>query len=96
MWACGVMLYVMLAAAYPFGRPEDEQIKPSARMHAMLQVVHCHPAPTLSDCDLEAGHLALIPVPCAFCISTLVHVIFCSKAYLPASVCSAWYLDIEQ
>jgi serine/threonine-protein kinase SRK2 len=40
VWACGVMLYVMLAAAYPFGRPEDEQIKPSARMHVMLQVLH--------------------------------------------------------
>lgn len=38
VWACGVMLYIMLSAAYPFGRPEDERIKPSARMHAMLQV----------------------------------------------------------
>jgi serine/threonine protein kinase len=37
VWSCGVMLYIMLAAAYPFGRPQDEQLKPSARMHAMLQ-----------------------------------------------------------
>ena len=38
VWSCGVMLYIMLAAAYPFGRPEDEKLTPSARMHAMLQV----------------------------------------------------------
>ncbi|KAK9841023.1 hypothetical protein WJX81_006268 [Elliptochloris bilobata] len=36
-WACGVMLFIMLASAYPFGRPEDEQLKPSAKMHVMLQ-----------------------------------------------------------
>jgi len=40
-WACGVMLFIMLASAYPFGRPEDEQLKPSAKMHVMLQVRHC-------------------------------------------------------
>lgn len=28
----------MLSAAYPFGRPEDERLKPSRRMHVMLQV----------------------------------------------------------
>lgn len=32
------MLYIMLSAAYPFGRPEDERLKPSRRMHVMLQV----------------------------------------------------------
>ena len=36
-WACGVMLFIMLASQYPFGRPEDEQLKPSAKMHVMLQ-----------------------------------------------------------
>ena len=65
VWACGVMLYVMLAAAYPFGRPEDEQIKPSARMHAMLQVTHCYHAQTIRDCKLEAGHLSPHLVPYA-------------------------------
>ena len=38
VWSCGVMLYIMLAAAYPFGRPEDERLKPSRKMHVMLQV----------------------------------------------------------
>jgi serine/threonine protein kinase len=40
VWACGVLLYIMLSAAYPFGRPEDEKLKPSARMHVMLQVYY--------------------------------------------------------
>lgn len=38
VWSCGVMLFIMLAAAYPFGRPEDEQLKPTKKMHVMLQV----------------------------------------------------------
>lgn len=38
VWSCGVMLFIMLAATYPFGRPEDEQLKPSKKMHVMLQV----------------------------------------------------------
>ena len=40
VWSCGVMLFIMLAAAYPFGRPEDEQLKPTKKMHVMLQVKH--------------------------------------------------------
>ena len=59
------MLYIMLAAAYPFGRPEDERLKPSRKMHVMLQVglswvalaLHrsCpHPACTLSACSTAA------------------------------------------
>ena len=38
VWSCGVMLYILLAAAYPFSRPEDEQQLPAARMRAVLQV----------------------------------------------------------
>ena len=45
MWSCGVMLFIMLAAAYPFGRPEDEQLKPSKKMHVMLQVRSTPKAP---------------------------------------------------
>ncbi|KAK9816381.1 hypothetical protein WJX74_001337, partial [Apatococcus lobatus] len=37
VWSCGVMLYIMLSAAYPFGRAEDEKLRPSKKMHAMLQ-----------------------------------------------------------
>ncbi len=45
MWSCGVMLYVMLSAQYPFGRPEDTNLKTARQMHVMLQVrppgLHC-------------------------------------------------------
>jgi len=37
------MLFIMLAAAYPFGRPEDEQLKPSKKMHVMLQATPLDP-----------------------------------------------------
>lgn len=46
-WACGVMLFIMLTSAYPFGRPEDEQLKPSAKMHVMLQVPRLRTSPPL-------------------------------------------------
>jgi serine/threonine protein kinase len=38
VWSCGVMLYVMLTAQYPFGRPEDTSLKLARQMHNMLQV----------------------------------------------------------
>ena len=38
VWSCGVMLYVMLSAQYPFGRPEDTHLKTARQMHVMLQV----------------------------------------------------------
>ena len=65
VWSCGVMLYVMLAAAYPFGRPEDEQIKPSARMHVMLQVLHTSRTSPVPQSACNAKH----------CCS---HAIFCT------------------
>ena len=55
VWSCGVMLYVMLSAQYPFGRPEDTHLKTARQMHVMLQV-SCHtvqslrPAPVHSSC----------------------------------------------
>lgn len=69
VWSCGVMLYIMLAAAYPFGRPEDENLKPSRKMHVMLQVparfsLRClYPALALPHPVLPCPALAL-PLPC--------------------------------
>ena len=62
VWSCGVMLFIMLAAAYPFGRPEDEQLKPSKKMHVMLQVIAALQAP-LSHWRPRALLLFTYPVP---------------------------------
>lgn len=40
VWSCGVLLYIMIASAYPFGRPEDEPLAPAQKMQVMLQVRH--------------------------------------------------------
>lgn len=37
VWACGVMLYVMLVAKYPFRRTEDDALRPANKLHVMLQ-----------------------------------------------------------
>lgn len=37
VWSCGVLLYIMLAGAYPFSRPEDDSLQPPQRMHVMLK-----------------------------------------------------------
>ena len=40
MWSCGVYLFIMLAAAFPFARPSDEQLTPANKLHAVLQVTN--------------------------------------------------------
>lgn len=47
VWSCGVMLYVMLSAQYPFGRPEDTHLKTARQMHVMLQVSCCTVRPIM-------------------------------------------------
>ena len=42
VWACGVMLFVMLFCQYPFERPEDEQEKIQTKRY---QMVSPHPPP---------------------------------------------------
>jgi serine/threonine protein kinase len=38
IWACGVVLFVLLTKTYPFRRDEDVNLKPSHKAIVMLQV----------------------------------------------------------
>lgn len=51
VWACGVMLFVMLFCQYPFERPEDEQEKIQTKRY---QMVSSHPInPLCSSCPIS-------------------------------------------
>ena len=56
VWSCGVMLYAMLCACYPFGRPEDAGLPADARLRAMLR--------RILAADAALGDLA-VSEPCA-------------------------------
>lgn len=56
VWSCGVMLYAMLCACYPFGRPEDASLPADARLRAMLR--------RILAADAALADLAVSP-PCA-------------------------------
>ena len=56
VWSCGVMLYAMLCACYPFGRPEDAGLAADARLRAMLR--------RILAADAALGDLA-VSEPCA-------------------------------
>lgn len=56
VWSCGVMLYAMLCACYPFGRSEDAGLPADARLRAMLR--------RILAADAALGDLA-VSEPCA-------------------------------
>lgn len=63
VWSCGVMLYAMLCACYPFGRPQDAALPADARLRAMLRRILAADA-ALADLAVSA--------PCADLLSGML------------------------
>lgn len=61
VWACGVMLFVMLFCQYPFERPEDDQEKIQTKRYQMV----CPSGLPSNNCsDLQTTlHLACLLDP---------------------------------
>ena len=73
VWACGVMLFVMLFCQYPFERPEDEQEKIQTKRYQMVS-----PARALSPqrksalpCDSHRSVSYQLPISATICVTFL-------------------------
>lgn len=89
------MLFIMLAAAYPFGRPEDEQLKPSKKMHVMLQVeptsgLHVYKSCTLVVLAASVSQLTNFVVHLCPCMQEST-IVVSSELQHPGYSCISWY-----
>ena len=58
VWACGVMLFVMLFCQYPFERPEDEQEKIQTKRYQMVSTAYALPP----SAPKSSYHALVIPL----------------------------------